>query len=281
MITNVILGNYFYKKGTKNDIIRNGDKFSLNAFGFQTFDGTSVINFKRTARTFDLSTFYCEIRINNMESKENAAKLQLLIDEYIENVKDIRNKKFDRSSVKKAVLEEELIEKKIKILENGLKKMKIDDFISHQEKLVDLLDLKNLDDEIIDEKLFKRENFKYKKIQSEKSLLYQFERELKENNWKEIFENEKRIVIVLDNARIHIAKIAKTIAKILNIKLVFLERYASDINPIERVWYAIKDKLSVTYVEDDMFLMTGFSRYFYIYANSKTLTEKWIDTYIS
>lgn len=101
MTINVILGNYFYKKGTKNEIIRNGDKFSLNAFGFQTFNGNSLIKFKRTARTFDLSTFYCEIRINNMESKENAAKLQLLIDEYIENVKSIRNRKFDRSSVKK------------------------------------------------------------------------------------------------------------------------------------------------------------------------------------
>lgn len=36
-----------------------------------------------------------------------------------------------------------------------------------------------------------------------------------------MFENEKRIVIVLDNAKIHIAKIAKSIVKIFNIKLVF------------------------------------------------------------
>ncbi|WP_211263739.1 transposase, partial [Methanobrevibacter cuticularis] len=103
----------------------------------------------------------------------------------------------------------------------------------------------------------------------------------KEGDWKEMFENEKRIVIVLDNAKTHIAKIGKTIAKILNIKLVFLEKYASDINPIERVWYSIKDKLSVTYVEDEMFLMTEFSRYFYIYANSRTLIENWLDTYIN
>ncbi|WP_211263809.1 transposase, partial [Methanobrevibacter cuticularis] len=103
----------------------------------------------------------------------------------------------------------------------------------------------------------------------------------KEGDWKEMFENEKRIVIVLDNAKTHIAKIGKTIAKILNIKLVFLEKYASDINPIERVWYSIKDKLSVTYVEDEMFLMTEFSRYFYIYANSRTLVENWLDTYIN
>jgi len=277
-------GKLYYKKGTKNDITRNGDRFSLSFFGFQTFDGNSVARVKRTARTLDLSTFYCDIRINNMESKENTAKLQLLVDKYIAELKAIRNEKFNRSTVGKKVLEEELIERKVKILEDGLKKMEIDnvdDIISNQENLLNLLDLENLNDEIDDEKLFKRENFKYQKTQSERSLLYQFEKELKEGNWKEMFENEKRIVIVLDNARTHIAKISKAIAKILNIKLVFLEKYASDINPIERVWYAIKDKLSVTYVEDEIFLITEFMRYFYIYANSRTLTEKWLDTYIS
>ena len=243
-----------------------------------------MVKFRRTARTLDLSIVYSEIRINNMESKENAGKLQILIDEYDENLKTIRNQKFDRGTVKKDVIEGELIEKRINILEDAIKKMEIDNFDNftpNQEDLVDLLDLENLDGEIADQRLFKRENFKHKKAQSEKSLLYQFEKELKNGNWKEMFENEKRIVIVLDNARTHIAKIAKTIAKILNIKLVFLEKYASDINPIERVWYAIKDKLSVTYVEDEMFLMIEFSRYFYKYANSRTLVEKWLDTYIS
>ena len=277
-------GKLYYKKGTNNDIIRNGDRFSLNFYGFQTFEGNSVARVKRTARTLDLSTFYCDIRINNMESKENAGKLQLLIDKYNAEIKAVRNEKFNRNTVKKNVLEEELIEKKVKILENALGKMEIDnidDLLSNQEKFLDLLDLENLDDEINNEKLFKRENFKYQKTQSEKSLLYQFEKELKEGNWKEMFENEKRIVIVIDNARTHTAKISKAIAKILNIKLVFLEKYASDINPIERVWYAIKDKLSVTYVEGETFLITEFLRYFYIYANSETLTEKWLDTYIS
>ena len=60
-----------------------------------------------------------------MESKENTAKLQLLIDNYINNIKSVRNEKFNRSSVKKKVLEEELIEEKIKILKNSIKKMKL------------------------------------------------------------------------------------------------------------------------------------------------------------
>ena len=277
-------GKLYYKKGTKNDVIRNGDRFDLNAFGFQTFDGTSVVKFRRTARTLDLAIVYCAIRINNMESKEEASKLQLLVDEYDENLKAIRNQKFDRGTLKKDVIKGELIEKRINILEDTVKKMEIDnfdDFKPDQEKLIELFNLEDFDDEIEDQKLFKKENFKHKKAQSEKSLLYQFEKELKNGDWKELFENEKRIVIVLDNARIHISKIAKTVAKILNIKLIFLEKYASDINPIERVWYAIKDRLSVIYVENEMFLMVEFSRYFYKYANSRSLVEKWLDKYIS
>jgi len=39
-------GKLFYKKGFKNEIIRNGDSFAISAFGFQTFDGNSVIKFK-------------------------------------------------------------------------------------------------------------------------------------------------------------------------------------------------------------------------------------------
>ncbi|MCL2687376.1 MAG: transposase [Methanobrevibacter sp.] len=243
-----------------------------------------MIKFRRTARTLDLAIVYCAIRINNMESKEEAAKLQLLVDEYDEHLKAIRNQKFDRGTLKKDVIKGELIEKRINILEDAIKKMEIDDFDDFDpdnEKLIELFDLENFDDEIEDQKLFKRENFKHKKAQSEKSLLYQFEKELKNGNWKEMFENEKRIVIVLDNARTHISKIAKTVAKILNIKLIFLEKYASDINPIEWVWYAIKDKLSVLYVENEMFLIVEFSRYFYKYANSRSLVEKWLDTYIS
>lgn len=99
-------------------------------------------------------------------------------DEYTNNIKTIRNKKFDNNTVPKKVLEEELIEKKRKLLKNGLKKIDSDKFgelLSNPENLVELIVLKNLNDEIIDEKLFKRENFKRKRIQSGKSLLYQFE----------------------------------------------------------------------------------------------------------
>jgi len=73
----------------------------------------------------------------------------------------------------------------------------------------------------------------------------------------------------------------KKVAKILNIKLIFFPKYSSDINPIERVWYSIKDKLSTTYIENETYLKEQFAHYFYIYTKSKTLTEKWQKEYIT
>ena len=77
-------------------------------------------------------------------------------------------------------------------------------------------------------------------------------------------------MIALGNAKIHKAVLAKKVAKMLNIKLVFFPKYSSDINPIEWVWYSIKDKLSTTCVENETFLKEQFANYFYIYTKSKT-----------
>jgi transposase len=71
-----------------------------------------------------------------------------------------------------------------------------------------------------------------------------------------------------------------SVAKFLNIKLIFLTKYSSDINSFERVWYSLKDKLSTKYIKNETFLKETFTHYFHIYIKSKTLTEKWLINYI-
>ena len=280
-------GKIFYKKGKKNVIIRNGDSLPLNGFGFQTDDGNSVIRFQPTSKTFDIIVVLCMIRVFNMESKEVAALLQLLVNKYEEKLRIIRNEKIKKQDIKKAEIKEEIIEKKINTLNymaNNLNNDEIIDLIHEYESkgnIGDLIDLNNIEDEINDEKLLKFEKKKNRKKQNEKSNLYEFVSVLCKENWVEYLKNEKRIVIVLDNARIHRAVLTKKVAKMLNIKLKFLPKYSSDINPIERVWYSIKDKLSVIYVENETFLKEQFAHYFYIYAKSTTLTEKWLKDYIT
>jgi transposase len=64
--------------------------------------------------------------------------------------------------------------------------------------------------------------------------------ELNEYCWLEIFSDEKDINLVLDNVNIYKAILTKKITEILNITIIYLPKYASDLNPIERLWYSIK-----------------------------------------
>lgn len=259
----------------------------MNGFGFQTEDGNSIIKFKSSSKTPDIITFLCEVRIVNMDSKQIAALLQILVNEFEEKLKIIRNKKIRKRDIKKADVKKEIIKKKIIALNHTIKSLdneEINDMIYEYEKngnINEFIDLHNIKNEIDDEKLLKFEKMKEQKKQSEKSYLYDFVSILTGEKWKDAFKEEKRIVIVLDNATIHKAKFTKKIAKILNIKLVYLPKYSSDINPIERVWYSIKDKLSTKFIENETILKELFSHYFYIYAKSKTLTEKWLTDYIT
>ena len=280
-------GKIFYKKGRKNVIIRNGKNLPLNGFGFQTRNGNSLIKFQPKSQTFDFIVVLCMIRICNMESKEIAALLQLLVNEFEEKLKIIRSKKVRKRDIKKADVEKEIIEKKIITLNQIIKDLDNEEAINifkEYEKsgnITDLIDLDNISNEISDEKLLKFEKMKEEKNQSEKSILYDFVSILSQQDWLELFKLEKRIVIVLDNAKIHKAALSIRVARMLNIKLVFFPKYSSDINPIERVWYSIKDKLSTIYVENETFLKEQFAHYFYIYAKSTTLTEKWLTDYIT
>ena len=57
-------------------------------------------------------------------------------------------------------------------------------------------------------------------------------------------ENEGKIAVIVDNARIHKAKFTIEEAKKLNIVLVFLPPYSPDLNPIEFSWKDLKRELA-------------------------------------
>ena len=97
---------------------------------------------------------------------------------------------------------------------------------------------------------------------------------------KEITRKEKRINIVLDNARIHTAKMIQKAAEILNINLIFLRPYCPDLNPIEDLWKIIKSvHYSRDYADLDE-LMWIVTEEFYKHVTSSSLYEGWIDEFI-
>ena len=66
------------------------------------------------------------------------------------------------------------------------------------------------------------------------------------NNKKLIsmMKEEKPLNIILDNARIHTAKIVEEACEILSIKFVFLPPYCPFLSPIEDVWKDVKRKFT-------------------------------------
>ena len=69
--------------------------------------------------------------------------------------------------------------------------------------------MNNISNEITDKKLLIFQKKKEKKNQSEKPILYDFVSILSQQNQIELFKLEKRIVIALDNTKIHKAILAK------------------------------------------------------------------------
>lgn len=96
----------------------------------------------------------------------------------------------------------------------------------------------------------------------------------------DINSKEKRINLILDNARIHHAKIVEKVCEILNINLIFLQPYCPDLNPIEDVWRIIKSKLYKSIYENLNELIEIFKEKYYQIVDSKSFYEKWVDEYL-
>ena len=87
-----------------------------------------------------------------------------------------------------------------------------------------------------------------------------------------IMKEEKPLNIILDNARIHTAKIVEEACEMLSVKLVFLPPYCPFLNPIENVWKDVKREIYNSYytniyelieVFEDAFMSRVYSRSYY------------------
>ena len=93
-------------------------------------------------------------------------------------------------------------------------------------------------------------------------------------------KEEKPMVIVLDNYKVHHALLFKEACEYLNIILIYLPPYSPKLNPIEQVWRTIKKELSAEFIINENFLISNFERIFYENVDKKSFTKKWIEEYI-
>lgn len=90
---------------------------------------------------------------------------------------------------------------------------------------------------------------------------------------------EKKINIVLDNAKIHHAKMVLNATEILNINLIFLSPYSPDLNPIDDVWRVIKKTIYKTLYSSKNELIKLFKDKYYEIIDSETFYENWLDQF--
>ncbi len=88
------------------------------------------------------------------------------------------------------------------------------------------------------------------------------------------------IIIVIDNARIHTAKITKMTAGDLSIFLVFLPPYSPDLQPIEFGWKDLKRELAAKLDFDSMINASGPTALELFEERRTGYTTHWVGSFI-
>ena len=89
------------------------------------------------------------------------------------------------------------------------------------------------------------------------------------------------IVIVIDNARIHTAKVTRMAAGDLSIFLVFLPPYSPDLQPIEFGWKDLKRELAARLNFDEMIDASGPTALRLFEERKDTYSAHWVESFIT
>jgi transposase len=100
---------------------------------------------------------------------------------------------------------------------------------------------------------------------------------LRKIRWK---NPKKRIVLFLDNAMIHLAKITGKLARDLDITLVFLPTYSPDLNPIELIWKSVKRVVSQVFVKSERSFRETIRTTFHLLAKKTSFMRGWMETFL-
>ena len=95
-----------------------------------------------------------------------------------------------------------------------------------------------------------------------------------------LMENEREIVIILDNYKPHHNKNFKKFCKLLKIKLIYLPAYTPQYNPIEQVWKSIKRIIYDPTITEYEKLIKIFEEEYYRIIYNPSFVEKWIDKFL-
>ncbi len=91
--------------------------------------------------------------------------------------------------------------------------------------------------------------------------------------------NGKHILLILDNARAHIAKRTESFAKSIGITMVFLPAYSPDLNSIEQIWKSIRRKISQTFIKSQWSFRETIRATFHHLAKKSSFAQGWLNKF--
>jgi hypothetical protein len=94
-------------------------------------------------------------------------------------------------------------------------------------------------------------------------------------------KRRRPIIIVVDNARIHTAKVTKMTAADLSLYLVFLPPYSPDLQPIESGWKDLKRELAARLDFDGMIDASGPAALRLFHERKETYAAHWTESFIT
>lgn len=241
------------KRGYKNELIIKAKRIHQTAMGFQAINGVSHLSFPENSRSHNIMIFMAELRMKNLSNKSLLPYFNFLI-----NDSSIQRKtnaaKFNIES-----MGEKEFSEKIKNIgkTKGYKKT----FIKTVNKLI--------------YKENKQDEFKIDTL-----IRFQLLDNLENLNIKSLMENEKEIVVILDNYKPHHSTELKKFCELLNIKLLYLPAYTPQYNPIEQVWKSIKRIIYDPTISDRDELIRIFEEEYYIIIYNHSFFEKWEEKFL-
>ena len=229
-----------------NILEKSGKRYGVNAVGFQGVNCPSFIFFNQHNNSNNFIKALCNYQMRRIENIE-------VINILYEILSD---PKINITNIKLELLKEKSEEDFEKVFDedNHLLPKKLNYFCG-----------KN-----------KITNYKINKVQQDNLRTVLYNKRL-----IELLKSDRRLNIILDNARIHTSNFTEEMCELLSIDLVFLPEYSPFLNPIEDLWKDIKREI---YNEDfDTLddLIDLFENYFYEKVDNFSYIENWLIEYFA
>ena len=221
--------------------------------GFQAINGESYISFPKNSRSHNMMLFVAELRMLNLSNKDIIHFIKFAINDYSVKRENIARKYNIQSMGETAFAEK--IKKYGKT--KGYKKtfIKAVNNLLYKERKKDEFDIDEL--------------MKFELLDNLESM-----------NIRSLLEDEKEIVIILDNYKPHHNPEFRKFCELLKIKLLYLPAYTPQYNPIEQVWKSIKRIIYDPTITDCDELISIFKEEYYKIIYNESFYEKWIEKFL-